>query len=63
MIKMMQYGETVHSILPQDVPWFLPDHAIFFGVFYAVLLVIGGGLGFVFMKSIRDCSKDCSGHH
>lgn len=60
---MMQFGETVHSILPQDIPWFLPDHAIFFGVLYAVLLVIGGGLGFVFMKSLRDASRDCGGHH
>ena len=41
---MMQYGETVHSALPQDIPWFLPDHAIFFGVLYAVLFVIGSGL-------------------
>lgn len=60
---MMRYGETVHSVLPQDVPWFLPDHAIFFGVLYAVLIVIGSGLGFVFMKSIRDVAKGCDGHH
>lgn len=60
---MMQYGETVHSILPQDIPWFLPDHAIFFGVLYAVLFVIGSGLGLVFLKSIREAGKGCVGHH
>ena len=60
---MMQYGETVHSVLPQDIPWFLPDHAIFFGVLYAVLFVIGSGLAYVMLKSVRDAAKGCSGHH
>lgn len=60
---MMQYGETVHSVLPQDIPWFLPDHAIFFGVLYAVLFVIGSGLGYVVLKSVRDAAKGCGGQH
>ncbi len=54
---MIRFGETVHSALPQDIPWFLPDHAIFFSAFYAVLLVICGGLGYVFMKSVCDARK------
>ena len=58
---MMQFGETVHSALPQDIPWFLPDHAIFFGVLYAVLAVIGAGVGYVILKSVREAEKDC-GH-
>jgi len=60
---MMRFGETVHSVLPQDIPWFLPDHAIFFGVLYAALLVIGGGFAYVIMKSVRDAAKACDGHH
>ena len=60
---MIRYGETIHSALPQVIPWFLPDHAIFFGVLYAVLIVIGIGLGCVFLKSFRDMSKDCAEHH
>ena len=62
---MIRFGETVHSALPQDIPWFLPDHAIFFGVLYAVLATIGIGLAWVVMKSLRDSSKDscCSGGH
>lgn len=60
----MQYGETIHSALPQDIPWFLPDHAIFFGVFYGVLAVIGLGLAYVIVKSVRDAAKDeCHGGH
>lgn len=54
---MVRYGETIHSALPQDIPWFLPDHLIFFGAFYAVLAVIVIGLGVVITKSICDARK------
>lgn len=56
---MIRFGETIHSCLPQDIPWFLPDHAIFFGVLYAVLVAVGGGLGYVFLKSALQARKDC----
>ena len=59
----MLHGQTVHSPLPQDIPWWMPDHAIFFGVLYAVLLVIVGGLGYVILKSMRDAAKDEAGGH
>ena len=59
----MRYGETIHSMLPQDIPWFLPDHAIFFGVLYGVLAVLGAGLGYVILKSVREASKDCGSSH
>jgi hypothetical protein len=61
---MIRFGETIHSCLPQDIPWFLPDHAIFFGVLYGVLIVIGLGLGYVFQKSVSEAAKDngCSSH-
>lgn len=55
---MIRFGETIHSALPQDIPWFLPDHLIFFGVLYAVLLTIGAGLAYVFLKSARDAAKE-----
>ena len=51
-------GETVHSMLPQDLPWWAPDHAIFFGVLYTVLFVIGTGLGVVFLKSFIETIKE-----
>ena len=61
---MIRFGETIHSCLPQDIPWFLPDHAIFFGVLYAVLLAVGGGLGYAFFKSTLDALKDgCHSSH
>ena len=60
---MIRFGETIHSALPQDIPWFLPDHAIFFGVFYGVLIVIGAGLAYVVLKSVCDTAKGCKGQH
>jgi len=50
-------GESVHSLLPQDLPWWRPDHAIFFVVLYAVLIVLGSGLGVVFVKSLLQSIK------
>lgn len=59
----MLHGENVHSPFPWDLPWWSPDYAIFFGVLYTVLLVIGCGLGLVFWKSLRDLKKGDCGHH
>jgi hypothetical protein len=60
----MIYGETVHSPLPQDLPWWAPDHAIFFGVLYLVLIVIGIGMGYVVMKTLKDVANhDGHAHH
>jgi hypothetical protein len=60
---MIRIGETIHSALPQDIPWFLPDHFLFFAVLYAVLGVIFLGLGIVFVKSVRETANDDCGHH
>lgn len=60
----MLHGETIHSMLPQDLPWWSPDHAIFFGVLYGVLAVIGLGVGVVILKSIADtCRQNKSKAH
>jgi hypothetical protein len=59
----MLHGETVHSPLPQDLPWFQADHAIFFGVLYMVLIVISIGMGYCVMKSLWDCRSDSSAGH
>lgn len=45
-------GETVQSMLPQDIPWWRPDYAIFFGFLYVVLIVIGSGLGLVVLNAV-----------
>ncbi|MDR2050783.1 MAG: hypothetical protein LBQ63_03325 [Deltaproteobacteria bacterium] len=53
----MQHGETIHSMLPWDIPWWMTDHAVFFGVLYLVLGVLGLGLAVVLGKSLADMRK------
>ena len=60
---MIRIGETIHSALPQDIPWFMPDHLIFFSFFYGVLVVIGAGLGYVLLKSVKDAATSCKNSH
>ncbi|WP_202593856.1 hypothetical protein [Desulfohalovibrio reitneri] len=55
-------GETVHSPLPWDLPWWMSDHFVFFGVLYAVLGIIGVGMAAAFIRSLLQTRKD-SGHH
>ncbi|NCC24770.1 MAG: hypothetical protein EOM25_06160 [Deltaproteobacteria bacterium] len=63
----MIHGETVQSMLPQDIPWWAPDHAIFFGVLYLVILIIGSGMGVVVFQTLMDTAadarKDQTSHH
>ncbi len=51
-------GESIHSMLPQDLPWWRPDYAIFFGIVYCILLVLVSGVGLVTVKSIVDVLKE-----
>ncbi len=50
-------GETVHSPLPQDLPWWQPDHFVFFSVLYIVIGVIGVALVVTILQSLRDAKK------
>lgn len=51
---LMQHGETIHSMLPWDIPWWMPDHFVFFGVLYLVLATLGLGLALVVGKTLKD---------
>ncbi len=51
-------GETIQSPLPQDIPWWMPDFIVFFGILYLVLLVIGSGLGYVIIRSLKETSSE-----
>lgn len=52
--KAMIPGETVQSMLPQDIPWWMADHFVFFSVLYLVLLTIGLGVGAVIFQSLSE---------
>jgi len=55
-------GESVHSPLPWDLPWWMPDHTIFFGALYLVIFFIGAGLVFALLKTLRDVQAHGDGH-
>ncbi len=61
----MLHGETVHSPLPMDLPWWQADHAVFFGVLYIVLGVIATGMGYCILKAWCDSRGNggVSHHH
>jgi hypothetical protein len=59
----MIHGETVQSPLPQDLPWWMPDHFVFFSVLYLVLFIIGSGVGYCVLKALKDTSCQVAGHH
>ncbi|WP_027183388.1 hypothetical protein [Desulfovibrio inopinatus] len=60
----MIHGETVHSPLPQDLPLWSADHFVFFSVLYLVILILGSGMGYVILKSLREtCEKDDANAH
>ncbi len=61
---MMIHGETVHSPLPQDLPWWAPDHFVFFSVLYLVLFILASGMGYCVLKALVDTAKgDAHGGH
>lgn len=53
-MEMVLHGETLHSILPWDVPWWMPDHFVFLGTLYLVLATLGAGMTWVILKSLWD---------
>lgn len=46
--------ETLKSMLPQDIPWWEADHAIFFGVLYLVLIALSVGILYVVVKTRKE---------
>ena len=50
----MLRGETVHSCLPWDIPWWQAEYAVFFTIFYASVVLIFIGLGAAFIKTVRQ---------
>lgn len=60
--KQMLHGETIHSPFLRTFV-VVPDFAVFFGVLYLVLFVIGTGVGYVILRSIWDtCRGGCGCH-
>jgi hypothetical protein len=69
---MIPFGEflcvelkrSVASMLPQDIPWYDPSHAVFFLALYGALGMIGIGLLAAALISFKRLKEgDGGGHH
>ena len=60
---MLIHGQNNQSPFPWDLPLWQPDYAIFFGVLYAVILILGIGLSLVFARSIMEARKSDKSEH
>ena len=60
---MLLHGQNNQSPFPWDLPLWQPDYAIFFGVLYAVILILGIGLSLVFARSIMEARKSDKNEH
>ena len=60
---MLIHGQNNQSPFPWDLPLWQPDYAIFFGVLYAVILILGIGLSLVFARSIMEARKSDKNEH
>lgn len=54
---MLMHGENGQGPFPWTLPLWQPDYAIFFGVLYAVLLILALGLTLVFARALKDAKK------
>jgi hypothetical protein len=60
---MLLHGQNNQSPFPWELPLWQPDYAIFFGVLYAVILILGIGLSLVFARSIMEARKSDKNEH
>lgn len=53
---------TIHNFLPWGIPWDA-GHAVFFGIMYGVIVVLGAALTYVIRKTMRDVKSGHGSHH
>ena len=60
----VELKRSVASMLPWDIPWYDPSHAVFFAALYGALSVIGlGVLAAVLMTVKRLKQGEKQDHH
>ena len=60
---MLLHGQNNQSPFIWDLPNTQPDYAIFFGVLYAVILILGIGLSLVFARSVLEYLDSDNNEH
>lgn len=59
----VELKRSVYSMLPWDIPWYDPSHAIFFAALYGALALIGSGVLVAMIITMRRLKKGDDGHH
>lgn len=60
----VELKRSVSSMLPWDIPWYDPSHAVFFGALYGALTFIGFGvLAALVITMIRLKKGEDGSHH
>jgi hypothetical protein len=57
-----ELARSVQSLLPWDIPWHDPSHAVFFIAFYGALGAIGMGLTIALGRTLLALLKKGSEH-
>jgi hypothetical protein len=59
----VELKRSVSSMLPQDIPWYDPSHAVFFLALYGALTMIGVGLLAAALISFKRLKQGGEGGH
>jgi hypothetical protein len=54
---------SVSSMLPWDIPWYDPSHAVFFTALYGALAVIGLGVLIAVVMTLKHLKEGNGDHH
>lgn len=59
----VELKRSLYSMLPQDIPWYDPSHAVFFSALYGALTVIGLGVLAAVVITMRRLNRDDGESH
>jgi hypothetical protein len=62
-LLIAELKRSVASMLPWDIPWYDPSHAVFFVAVYGALSVIGLGLLAALIMTIKRLKGEDQGDH
>ncbi len=62
-LLVAELKRSVASMLPWDIPWYDPSHAVFFVAVYGALSVIGLGLLAALIMTIKRLKGEDQGDH
>ncbi len=54
----VELKRSLSSMLPWDIPWYDPSHAVFFAALYGALTVIGLGVLAAVIMTLRRLRND-----